>query len=48
MILAKYYFISLCLGTESADIGQKERGCNSAVVDPRAVNCFEQGLKGGM
>lgn len=48
MILAKYCFLSLCLGSENAGIGQKEQGCASAVVDPNAVNCFEQGLKGRM
>jgi len=46
MILAKQCFIPLCLGTENADTGQKERWCDSAAVDLGAVNCFEQRLKG--
>lgn len=48
MILAKYCFISLSVRAENADSGQKERGCDSAAGDPGKVNCFEQGLKGGI
>lgn len=44
-ILANCSFISLCLGTENADIWQTERGRDSAAVDSQGGELFGAGTE---